>query len=106
MAEPVPGAGQVLVRTPDAARLADLVAADGGQVRPSGGGALTVTGVSAPRVAELAARERIVVHELTPQRASLEEAFLELTAGSQEFSAQIPAVTPGGEAHHEERTLS
>jgi ABC-2 type transport system ATP-binding protein len=97
---------QVLVRTPEAARLAELVAAEGGQARSDGDGGLTVTGVAAPRVAELAAHARIVVHELTPQRASLEQAFLELTAGSQEFTARIPAGAAGRDARREERSPS
>jgi ABC-2 type transport system ATP-binding protein len=46
---------------------------------------LTVTGMPAPRIGELAASGSIVLHELSPQLASLEEAFMELTAGSLEF---------------------
>ena len=76
---------QVLVKTSEAAQLAQLVTSEGAQVRRNGTEVLTVTGVPAPRIAELAAAARIVVYELTPQRASLEEAFLEMTAGSLEF---------------------
>jgi ABC-2 type transport system ATP-binding protein len=76
------------VRTPDADRLADLIAEAGGKAAPgpSGPGArlLTVTGMPASRIGELAASEGIVLHELTPL-ASLEEAFIELTSGSLEF---------------------
>ena len=43
-----------------------------------------MTGLDAPKVGELAASAGLVLHELTP-RASLEEAFLELTSGSLEF---------------------
>jgi ABC-2 type transport system ATP-binding protein len=75
----------VLVKTPDAARLAALVAAEGGQVRQDGTDALMVTGLEAPRLAELAARERLVLHELTPRLASLEEAFMQLTKDSVEY---------------------
>jgi ABC-2 type transport system ATP-binding protein len=77
----------VLVRTPDPARLTELITADGGKVTDSGsgGGALAVTGVEAPRIGELAASASVVLHELTPQRGSLEEAFMELTADSVEF---------------------
>jgi ABC-2 type transport system ATP-binding protein len=80
----------VLVRSPDADRLADLIAAEGGQAlaqEPSEGqaAALNVTGIEAPRIGEIAAANRIVLHELTPQLASLEEAFMELTAGSVEY---------------------
>ena len=48
-------------------------------------GLLTVTDLEAPRIGELAASASVVLHELTPQLASLEEAFMELTAGSVEF---------------------
>jgi ABC-2 type transport system ATP-binding protein len=80
----------VLVRSPDAARLAGLVTQDGGQVTipapvPGETPQLRVTGLAAPRIGELAAGASIVLHELTPQLASLEEAFMELTADSVEF---------------------
>jgi ABC-2 type transport system ATP-binding protein len=52
-------------------------------------GALAVTGLEAARVGELAAGAGIVLHELTP-RASLEEAFLEMTSGSLEFGVHDP----------------
>lgn len=55
---------------------------------------LTVTGMPAPRIGELAASASVVLHELSPQLASLEEAFMELTSGSLEFgehSAPAPA---------------
>ena len=88
----------VLVRSPDADRLADLIAADGGKAiaqPPSDGqaAAIRVTGLEAPRIGEIAAANRVVLHELTPQLASLEEAFMELTAGSVEYGAGETAVT-------------
>jgi ABC-2 type transport system ATP-binding protein len=83
----------VRVRTPDADRLASLVAGAGGTATAGAAGAaangvglLTVTGLPAARIGELAASGAIVLHELTPM-ASLEEAFMELTSGSVEFSA-------------------
>jgi ABC-2 type transport system ATP-binding protein len=94
----------VLVRTPDPARLASALTAAGGRVagpaqQPDGGApVLTVSGLPAARIGELAAAESVVLHELTPRLASLEEAFMELTAGSLEYSApgqQAPA-GPGG----------
>jgi ABC-2 type transport system ATP-binding protein len=91
----------VRVRTPDADRLIAVISAEGGRAVPatSGNGSvnatpvpagsqarvLTVTGIPADRIGELAASSSIVLHELTPQLASLEDAFLELTAGSLEF---------------------
>jgi ABC-2 type transport system ATP-binding protein len=86
----------VRVRTPDADRLAEMIAAAGGKVvrggadsgavsgAENGAGLLTVTGLEAPRIGELAASASIVLHELTPL-ASLEGAFMELTSGSVEF---------------------
>lgn len=76
---------RVLARTPDSGRLALVVTADGAQAEPSPDGALAITGMPAPRIAELAAQAGIALYELTPQRASLEEAFMELTADSLEY---------------------
>jgi ABC-2 type transport system ATP-binding protein len=86
----------VLVRSPDAAALADLIAAEDGKAMlqdPAEGqaAALSVTGMDAPRIGEIAAANRIVLHELTPQLGSLEEAFLELTADSVEYGGDTPA---------------
>jgi ABC-2 type transport system ATP-binding protein len=76
-------AGSALVRSPDAARLAAILHEAGIDAQSIGDGALTV--VSAPaRVGELAAANGIVLHELTPARATLEEVFLELTEGEEE----------------------
>jgi ABC-2 type transport system ATP-binding protein len=83
----------VRVRTPDPDRLAELITAAGGKAVPggteNGAGLLTVTGLEAPRVGELAASASIVLHELTPL-ASLEGAFMELTSGSVEFGTPSP----------------
>ena len=92
----------VRVRTPDAARLTSLIEAEGGKVSPvppaaepgaaaDTAPALTVTGLAAARIGELAASSSVVLHELSPQLASLEEAFMELTAGSLEFGQHGPA---------------
>ena len=48
-------------------------------------GAIVVTGMRSADVGELAARTSLTVHELTPLRASLEDAFMELTGDSVEF---------------------
>jgi ABC-2 type transport system ATP-binding protein len=84
----------VLVRTPQPGPLIDLVTAAGGQVTSGAAGSLAVTGLDAAQVGELAARGQIVLHELTPQLASLEQAFMELTAADQEFTAP-PAASAG-----------
>ena len=77
----------VLVRSPKADSLTQLLGASGGAVTTDNTGALVVTGLDAPRIGELAASVGIVLHELAPQRASLEEAFMELTQESVEFHA-------------------
>jgi ABC-2 type transport system ATP-binding protein len=81
----------VRVRTPDAARLAELITKAGGSAisgaAANGVGLLTVTGLPAARIGEIAASGGVVLHELTPM-ASLEEAFMELTSGSLEFGAR------------------
>jgi ABC-2 type transport system ATP-binding protein len=72
--------GATRVRTPDAERLRTLLTAEGIAVSTTDGGPLLV---SAPpeRVGELAAANGIVLHELSVERATLEEVFLELTGG-------------------------
>lgn len=92
---------EVLIRTPDGAQLAELVGREGGRVTVGVHDRLTVTGLPAERIAELAAWARIVVYELTPQRASLEEAFMEMTAGSLEYGQHGPADAVGSPSHRE-----
>jgi ABC-2 type transport system ATP-binding protein len=88
----------VLVRSPQADLLSELITTEGGVVKQDTNGTqpagLSVTGLEAPRIGELAAARGIVLHELTPRLASLEEAFMELTADSAEFGAATPAA-PG-----------
>ncbi|MGP3919234.1 ABC transporter ATP-binding protein [Nonomuraea sp. 10N515B] len=81
----------VTVRTPDTAELAAVLTQAGGQVRRDGGDTLSVTGLSAARIGELAFERRILLRELAPQSASLEEAFMELTAESADYRATSPA---------------
>jgi ABC-2 type transport system ATP-binding protein len=71
-------AGATRVRSPDEVRLASVLAQAGFDVRSLGDGTLAV---DAPqeRVGELAAANGIVLHELTAERATLEDVFLSLT---------------------------
>jgi ABC-2 type transport system ATP-binding protein len=75
----------VAVRSPDATRLADAVREAGGHVVVDDDGALIVTELGAPQIGELAAAHGLVLHELAPQNASLEEAFMALTREHVEF---------------------
>jgi ABC-2 type transport system ATP-binding protein len=88
---------RVLVRTPDAARLAGVISSQGGRAERGGPEALTVTGMPARQIAELAASAAIAVYELTPQRASLEQAFMELTADTLEYAGRGPAAAAGAD---------
>jgi ABC-2 type transport system ATP-binding protein len=74
-------AAGVRVRSPDADRLRDVLSKDGMSVVVLDDGALGVVDGKPERVGELAAANNIVLHELVAERATLEEAFLELTAG-------------------------
>ena len=79
------GKDSVRVSSPDARTLAAELAAHGAEVTPDGVGSLVVTGMAAPRIAELAAQRSLVLYELAPQRASLEDAFMQLTQDSVEY---------------------
>ena len=52
---------------------------------------MTVAGLPAARIGDLAAEHGLRVHELTPRRASLEAAFMELTEDSVEYRPEVPA---------------
>jgi ABC-2 type transport system ATP-binding protein len=85
----------VLVRSPRAAELAELMTTRGAAVSAQDDGALAVTGLDAPAIGDLAAEHGIAVHALIPRTASLEEAYLDLTGEATEFHAAPPeAATP------------
>jgi ABC-2 type transport system ATP-binding protein len=76
---------RVLVRSANQAGMRAALIRSGAKVTDEPDGTLLVEGVESPAIGQLAADERVVLHELTPQRASLEEAFIELTADSVEY---------------------
>jgi ABC-2 type transport system ATP-binding protein len=80
----------VRVRTPSADQLVRAVSAKGATAGPGDEGSIEVRGMSAEQVGDLAFGEGIRLHELTTVRASLEEAFMELTADSVEYHADAP----------------
>ena len=87
IAEMIGGASRasVLVRSPEAARLRDLLAGPDVSTTSPQVGELVVVGLSAPQIGDIAAAHGIAIHELTPHRASLEDAFMKLTNDSIEF---------------------
>ena len=80
--------GTVRVRTPDATRLRDLLVGPEVSVTSEGRGVLVVHGTTTEQVGDLACAHNIPVHELVAESASLEEAFMELTAEAVEFHGQ------------------
>ena len=81
----------VRVRTPLAADLAPRLTAEGGTVTASTTEAdlLTVTGLPPARIGEVAMHAGVVLHELAPVSASLEEAYLELTHDEVEYHSEV-----------------
>jgi ABC-2 type transport system ATP-binding protein len=90
----------VRVRTPEAMRLRALAGALAGVTAKEDDedpAALTLQGISCEAVGELAAAHQIVLHELTTEQASLEEAFMRLTMDSVEYhAAAVPAEAEAG----------
>ena len=74
------GRRSVVVRTPMPERLAAAARHAGCRVQiQNGGGRLLIEGMDAARVGELAHAERVILHELAVQGASLEKVFFGLT---------------------------
>jgi ABC-2 type transport system ATP-binding protein len=97
MAQVIAGSSQryVRVRTPRLTELGNALMARGASVTIENDGSMSVRGASEVDIGELAASLGIALHELAPQTASLEEAFMELTEDSLEYhGAGSPGVTP------------
>jgi ABC-2 type transport system ATP-binding protein len=97
-------AASVRVRSPRAADLRALLVGDDVTVTTGADGALDVTGLTPEQIGDRAAAAALTVHELTPRRASLEEAYMELTADAVEYHGS-PA-TPGSTLPAPERTAA
>src|SRR5207244_2858669 len=78
---------RVLVRSPQATRLRELMLGPRVSVASSETSMLEVEGLTAEQVGEIAAANNVVLYELTPVQASLEEAFMELTRDEVEFKS-------------------
>jgi ABC-2 type transport system ATP-binding protein len=88
------GSGQaVLVRTPQPDVLARVVAASGGTFSPTDGPQFEIRGLTEDQVSDLAFAHGIRLYHLAASRASLEHAFMELTADSVEYHAELPAAS-------------
>ncbi|MFI6408598.1 ABC transporter ATP-binding protein [Streptomyces sp. NPDC050548] len=92
----------VRIRTPNRERLLDVLHQAGITVVESGNGTLEVDGGKSEQIGELAAQHQLVLHELSPQQASLEEAFMQLTAESVEYHAHSDAPLPVAPAEQQQ----
>lgn len=78
----------VLVRSPDAARLTELIVDAGGHVDPTTGDAVIVHLIEAAQIGAIAAKAGLELHELTPRVTSLEDAFMQQTHASTQFGGR------------------
>jgi ABC-2 type transport system ATP-binding protein len=90
------GAGTVLVRSPEAGRLAELLRARGTSVSLDHG-TLTVSGMTAADIGHAAFTAGVELHELRPRSSGLEEIYFQLTAGTEQFAAHGPGAVVGPE---------
>jgi ABC-2 type transport system ATP-binding protein len=82
--------GSVRVRSPQNDELERLLKADGVAAERVDG-SLRLHGVTTDSVGELAAANRLTIHELVEEKASLEAAFMEMTHDSVDFHAEVAA---------------
>jgi len=92
--------GAVMVRTPQPDELVRALVAGTATVRSPERELLEVHGLTSAQVGTIAAREGIVLYELIPQRASLEDAFMRLTGEAVEYQALV------GEQHEEDAEVA
>ncbi|KQS14393.1 multidrug ABC transporter ATP-binding protein [Curtobacterium sp. Leaf183] len=82
------GGTRVVVRTPTPDRLFPAIGAAATAVTPRDDGSFLVVGPDAPTIGAIAAQAGIVLHELTPVGASLEEAYMALTRDDVEYRSE------------------
>ena len=82
-------AGRVLLRTDRRAEAMSVLANAGGEVAATDREMLTVTGLPAERIATLLGEYGLPVFELAQHRASLEEAYMELTRDAVDFRVEV-----------------
>jgi ABC-2 type transport system ATP-binding protein len=75
----------VRIRTPQPGQFTEAMHANGATVVREEDGALSVAGLNAQEIGDIAYEQRLALHELSPQMASLEEAFMELTQDSVDY---------------------
>jgi ABC-2 type transport system ATP-binding protein len=95
------GSAAVKLVTPDLDAFKPVLLAAGAKVGEDAAESLTVEGLTAAQIGDLAARTGLRVHELTPITASLEDAFMELTQDEVEYR---PSTMAGARAANEKES--
>jgi ABC-2 type transport system ATP-binding protein len=85
---------QVVLRTPAPTDAARALQRAGAVASVTGADTLSVSGVAAQHVVELLGEARVPFSEVTAQRASLEDVYLQLTSGAAEFRAGVEGAMP------------
>jgi ABC-2 type transport system ATP-binding protein len=93
----------VRVRSPQAAELRDAILGPDVRVSSHEPGMLEIDGLSAEQVGDAAAKHGFVLHELVPEKVSLEEAFMDLTHDEIEFRTTPPITDNVADADRQER---
>jgi ABC-2 type transport system ATP-binding protein len=84
----------VIVRSPEASRLRELLVGPDVTVTSDEPDVLQVQGLSTEQIGTIAWQAHLPVFELSPQQASLEEAFMQLTSDAVEYRSSDPIVVP------------
>jgi ABC-2 type transport system ATP-binding protein len=79
---------RIMLRTTAPAEAMTVLTSAGAEVTATGSGVLTSTGIDAERAVVLLSGNAVPFSEVTVHRATLEEAYLELTRESVEFRAE------------------
>ncbi|MGY1711002.1 ABC transporter ATP-binding protein [Geodermatophilus sp. SYSU D00758] len=89
------GPGTVLARSPEADRLAAVLASAGLAATRGDDGLVTVRGTTPADVGARAFAAQLELHELRAESSGLEDLYFRLTAGQEQFAATSPAPSPG-----------
>jgi ABC-2 type transport system ATP-binding protein len=81
------GGDQVLVHTPAPSQAAAALRRSAAEATVTGHGTVTVAGIAAQRVVEMLSLAGVAFSEVTAQRASLEDVYLQLTGDQTEYRA-------------------
>ena len=101
------GGARVLVRSPDAARLRDLLLGPDVTVSSTGPGALEVRGLTSEEIGTRAHAAGLALYELTQVRPSLEDAYMEITRDAVEYHGGATSTsTAGSTAAHDDLSRS